>query len=524
MRDLNYISSFAFDTHFGLTSPLTHSEVKILAQTWLPHMTSHEKDLYHPIGLTQFLDQAKNYTDTRPDLWIETIDANQTINVQPPVIFPTHAVDLFDPPSHNMVIAIDNNYISSSSYITCLKNKIASSDIDAIAADPFIVLSGLRYLHSKEIYGSTTSRNGYQIPRLPMVIIAEFRMLRETLKHNILAYRNPAFPKDGNKLLDAIRSDFIVGINDDELDLLLKLIEYSEKGDRDRENELLEKLQTLRLGFPVITQKQWHTIRDFGFLEYYFMYAYNDTKYYPELGHISNEHEGDIEGCCLAFRREVIEGVNKYRDQAERRRYLASSITPYCLMTAAHEEYMGLDGIRVFDRRQSADSIQDSLCIWIALGSHATYLDGAGDHGIDATTDAVEDFINDNDLLAAACVILTPICTAVLLIAAIIDHFNDATDKTSDNGVYTGSPGHTVPQDPQQDARFVPASVETTPLSVERNIYSAGAFQPGDATCTLAQRSFPGKWGCHNGCLDDSPPFNNKTSRFFNLLLKKGDV
>ena len=43
----------------------------------------------------------------------------------------------------------------------------------------------------------------------------------------------------------------------------------------------------------------------FAFLEYYFFYAYNDFERY-QTAIFDNEHEGDDEGCCLVFDRNVI--------------------------------------------------------------------------------------------------------------------------------------------------------------------------------------------------------------------------
>jgi len=519
MRDLNYISNFAFNTHFGLTAPLKHSEVKILAKNWLPQTRFHEKDLYHPIGLVQFLQQAETYTALNHDFWIKLYrvvtppggGTPQFVLIgeaQPPVAFLSHQIDQSGcllQTSHDL----DTSDISSDSYITCLRD--------------------LSYARSKKIYGSISSRNNYQMPRLPIVIIAEFRMLRDTLKHNILAHRDQAFPKtSGGTLLDAIRGNFLFGTNNDEWALLLELIKCSEKHDRNETSILYSLNQCLKSnGNPEITQKQWNVVRDFAFLEYYFIYAYNDTEYYDELSRIdSNEHEMDIEGCCLAFRREDIEGIQRYHSQSGRNNYLESIIKPYCLMTAAHSADNHLDGIRLFETTHSADEIRQDLIVWIALASHATYLDGAGEHNINAVADVIEDNALAAAALAAACILLAPtlFCAAVFIIVAAFDHFNDATDITSDDGPYTGVPGVTTQQDPQQDPQYIPSSILTTPLSTENNIYIFRPLENDDEMHTLAERSFPGKWGGHNGCIDDSPKFDNKTSRFYELLLDKGEI
>ena len=49
----------------------------------------------------------------------------------------------------------------------------------------------------------------------------------------------------------------------------------------------------------------WNAVTRFAFLEYYFFYAYNDFERY-QTAIFDNEHEGDDEGCCLVFDRNVL--------------------------------------------------------------------------------------------------------------------------------------------------------------------------------------------------------------------------
>src|SRR3712207_8097301 len=51
-----------------------------------------------------------------------------------------------------------------------------------------------------------------------------------------------------------------------------------------------------------LNQRAWDAVRFYAFLEYHFVYAYND---YPDYGDwpFVNEHEGDVEGCCVVLDR-----------------------------------------------------------------------------------------------------------------------------------------------------------------------------------------------------------------------------
>jgi len=101
-------------------------------------------------------------------------------------------------------------------------------------------------------------------------------------------------------------------------------------------------------------------------------------------------------------------------------------------------------------------------------------------------------------------------------------HFHPK-DETSNDGAHAGSPGGTGQDGNSQnitgDPNFLPVEVRTTPLSLERNIYSNYPDpSEGDDTATLAERAFPGFWG-NDDDVAPSPQWSNKTMRYFRKLI-----
>jgi len=96
------------------------------------------------------------------------------------------------------------------------------------------------------------------------------------------------------------------------------------------------------------------------------------------------------------------------------------------------------------------------------------------------------------------------------IILAIIEHFVDTEDFTSEDGLH-GGPGGPNSGDPAR----VATNVQVMPMSADNHIY-----MPGNEP-TLRLRAFAGKWGGHDGTVDKSPPFTPKTGRYFRKLLDK---
>jgi hypothetical protein len=84
----------------------------------------------------------------------------------------------------------------------------------------------------------------------------------------------------------------------------------------------------------------------------------------------------------------------------------------------------------------------------------------------------------------------------VSIILAILEHFIDTEDFTSDDGLH-GGPEDIVGEDPLRIA----SRVLTLPMSAGNHIY-----QPRHEDL-LALRAYAGKWGGHDGIVDKSPPF-----------------
>src|SRR5687767_14583091 len=62
-------------------------------------------------------------------------------------------------------------------------------------------------------------------------------------------------------------------------------------------------LQALPPGWR-LDKRAWDAVTRYAFLEYYFLYAYNDFERYQTTP-FDNEHEGDDERCWLVFDRNV---------------------------------------------------------------------------------------------------------------------------------------------------------------------------------------------------------------------------
>jgi hypothetical protein len=54
-----------------------------------------------------------------------------------------------------------------------------------------------------------------------------------------------------------------------------------------------------------LNPRAWSAAKNYVFLEYYFIYAYNDYDQYGDEP-FANRHEGDVEGCCVVFERRFL--------------------------------------------------------------------------------------------------------------------------------------------------------------------------------------------------------------------------
>ena len=254
------------------------------------------------------------------------------------------------------------------------------------------------------------------------------------------------------------------------------------------------------------------------FLEYYFLYPYND---YLQVADsiFSNEHEGDNEGCCVVFDRRDLE------DLAAGTKAL-DEIVAHTVITSVHEEFNDNDELKrlPLDR----DRARDDLIVYVAVGSHATYLT-AGSHDVLDFEDILTDFPGKVPGWAWLIPGAVPVIVLVLLLAAIAEHFADSEDETSDNGASTGP----EPDEGTEPGPLVfPSRRVVTPLSAiagpgaDVNAYQAAlASAPANVSLAdLTRRAFPGTWGAHDGLRDHSPKWENKTARYFRKFVHSGDI
>jgi hypothetical protein len=247
----------------------------------------------------------------------------------------------------------------------------------------------------------------------------------------------------------------------------------------------------------------WNAVTRYAFLEYYFFYAYNDFERY-QTAIFDNEHEGDDEGCCLVFDRNVINLAAAGGMEALIR------AVPHAIITSVHEEYQDADLIRfipppIIGEGEPVPPARDvvDFTVYVAGGSHATYLT-PGDHDLVDFQDTWS-YVAEN---APLLLILAPLVLVVSIILAILEHFIDTEDFTSDDGLH-GGPDEVVGEDPLR----VASRVLTLPMSAGNHVY-----QPRHEDL-LALRAYAGKWGGHDGIVDKSPPFAPKTGRYFRKLL-----
>jgi hypothetical protein len=269
-----------------------------------------------------------------------------------------------------------------------------------------------------------------------------------------------------------------------------------------RKHEAGEQLPDPPAGWR-LDRVAWNAVTRYAFLEYYFFYAYNDFERY-QTAIFDNEHEGDDEGCCLVFDRAVLNTAVAGGAEALIR------AVPTAIITSVHEEYQDADIIRfvpppIIGPGEPVPPARDvvDFTVYVAGGSHATYLT-PGNHDLVDFQDTWS-YVAEN---APLLLILAPLVLVIAIILAILEHFIDTEDFTSDEGVH-GGPDEVVGEDPLR----VASEVLTLPMSADNHIY-----QPRHEDL-LALRAYAGKWGGHDGIVDKSPPFAPKTARYFRKLL-----
>jgi hypothetical protein len=507
MPNLDALAAFALDHDHNLTGPLRHEQVVALANAWFPEIRFHEAERFHPVDLPGLLSIPPvvfgALSEPAKDAFRITVTTAQGITQR------------FDPP----VV-----HIPSAGARRVLGSGATAGDAmeDTELSRDGIYTYGARLEAAQEFFGADRTVYGAGTPTAgdpraprhsPIVVRAEMRMLLETLRHE-LELDNP-LPPGLLQPIDAIWSGFAVEDSffahggypaqiprSSKRKILADLVKVA--GDLTAEADVLRQSP---FGYAFV-QRAWDAVKQFAFLEFNLVYAYNDYRSYGDWP-FENEHEGDIEGCCVVFERRFLE-------QYALGNLAARDVVPHTVITSVHEEANDADRLKRLPLER--DRARDDLVVYVAPGSHATYLT-PGSHDVVDFGDFFDQYLSEVPTWA---MILFPIeILSTALIAAIIEHFVDSEDETSDDGVSVG------PDAPAPDSLQFEKRLDVTPLSniqnSGENIYQGASGTTSDRAA-LAIRAFPGKWGAHDGTIDRSTPWENKTARYFRRFLQYGDI
>lgn len=517
MADLNALTEFAREARVNFTGTISHSTVQLIAPHWMPDINFHEDELFYPVDLKGLYDI-------------------------PPAEFAN-----IDDPNEQQKFRIEVGGIDRDPPIIRTGEVLRGEGTDAIAAlelpsvdNEATYSHGGNFTAANKFFGSIATKDGTpeqsesnpRLPRHDIIVRAEFRMLLETLKADLALDERP----DGiDRPADAIWGDFDVtdillkrarrapGEQNNNLDSLPVTLEirhnYARALIEAQETQGPAAVEVLLDNPPVdtgisppintvVNRTAWLALKTVGLMEYYFIYAYNDFRQ-QDGGLFTNEHEGDIEGCCLVFERLGLQDLENSASPDP------TTVVPIGIITSAHEESNKAD--RANGLESDAGDVRQNLDVYVARGSHATYLE-PGTH--DFTS--IVTIARAEPILVAAAVVLFP---SLVLIAAIYEHFAGSDDVTSEEGVTAQSD-----VDPASDpATHFESTLVVTPLSdinsdSDQNIYNT-TQQPVEQ---LALRAFNGRLGNHSGSFDirnplgfrdKSPKWQNKTRRYFKKLV-----
>jgi hypothetical protein len=525
VADLSALQRFAAQNGFGMTAPLTHRQVVELAQYWLPEMRFYEDERFHPITLDDAVSMARATFEQLPPAgrpqwqvvrFVRAGSGAQVVALDPPAVYVPDGVVQ---PSPNAFVPV----------VRPLSDGVPVRDALASAASgsSTVVTHGGSFTTSNQFHGAvqtfqrnnTASKGDPFVPRADepdpqdplkrrprITVMAALLNLIDLLKYELAVASATDYPPDGlrhgfdiaNSLL---RSSNLTLSADNKRDLLKAILAAHEAGG--------PFPPSLPPGVE-LDRGAWDALTRYAFLEFYFYYAYNDFERY-QTALFDNEHEGDDEGCCLVFDRNVLNLAATSSDSDALKRAV-----PHSIITSVHEEWQEADLIKHIapptllpnDPRLARELIQ--FRVYIAGGSHATYFT-PGQHDLVDLQDQWG-YAKENPAvliaLIAGAALISPWILVLPVILAMIEHFVDTEDYTSDDGVHAG-PEDIIGDDPTR----VALSVQVLPMSADDHIY-----QP-QHEAFLALRAYAGKWGGQDGVIDKSPPFAPKTGRYFRKLL-----
>lgn len=530
MADLPALQRFASDQSFDLTKPLNHEDhVGKLAAHWLPEMRFHEDEWFHPISLEEALSMVANLFAQLPETARAAWRVPKLVRTGP-----TTGVTIpFDPPVVHVpdgVVPQGNLFLPAFKILTdgvSARDALVLPEVDSSA----VITHGANVDRSRQFFGSKTTFSGGTgsapgdpfVPRadeenpapppaparLPHItVMASLKNLLELLKYELLFADFVAELDD--PLPDGLRGGF--DITEKLLrpiagqtpplppavvrTFLLALIAAHEAGGTTPE-------PTPPPGWRV-DWGAWRCVTGFAFLEYDFFYAYNDFERY-QTALFDNEHEGDSEGCCLVFERNALNVAVSSGDPDALLR-----VVPFSIIASVHHEWQDADIFKFIASRvlQPGNLARDEVdfTVYIAGGSHATYLT-QGTHDLVDFQDSWG-WVQENSLIL---LVLPPdVLLVIAIILAIIEHFVDTEDFTSDNGVHAG-PDDVVGEFPTK----VKTQLTVMPMSSDNHIYMP------DNESLLLLRSFAGKWGGHSGIINFSGATRPQSGRYFRRLLDK---
>ena len=512
MLNLDDIAAFARDHGHNLTHPLSHTQVVALANAWFPEIRFHEKERFHPVDLPRLLRIPPEVFAKLP----ESTKEEFRISVNTGTL-----IERFDPP----VVWIDSG---NAARVLGSGAKAADAMADPALDRSAIFTYGARLEAARQFFGASDTVADATEPapgdpreprHLPIVVHAELRVLLETLKHELELDNLPSSLADSGLPIDAIWSGFAVEesfffrqssgagpafTRPDQRRVLRALVAAHLAGDPAAWQVALNQIP---LGWA-LSQRAWDAVTQYAFLEFYFVYAFNDYKEYATWP-FENEHEGDVEGCCVVFERSGLEDLAAGTKTA-------AQVTAHTVITSVHEEFHDSDCLKRLPLAN--DKARDDLVVYVAPGSHATYLT-PGSHDFLDFEDVVTDLPAQLPTWVVVLAIIAnlEVVVALLLLAGILEHFVGSDDETSDNGVSVG-PGEPDPANLKFEKK-----VEVTPLSNILNKNDANIYQPA-FHATQAIRGYYGKWGGDTGKVSHSAPWENKTARYFRNFPKYGQI